>query len=144
MRAYRAFFSMSICNSGGSQSQQLGVLPATLSFSFLGSLLLLFPFLFWFFLPLLLLPSSPNVFLLVSSLLFFTSWLLFASLFLTFVHKRITALDLRADFYAPRAVTPHQSDTNMGSPSTNGSASREVGGGAWCWRDTPPTPRWQE
>ena len=25
----------------------------------------------------------------------------------------------------------------MGSPSTNGSASREVGGGAWCWRDTP-------
>ena len=59
--------------------------------------------------------------------LFFTSCLLLASLFLTFVHKRIAPLDLRAAFYAPRPVTPHQSDTSMRSPFTNGSASREVG-----------------
>ena len=60
---------------------------------------------------------------------FFSSFLVFFLLrFLTFwVHKRIAALDLRAAFYAQTPVTLQQSDTSMRSPSTNGSASREVG-----------------
>ena len=49
----------------------------------------------------------------------------------------MAALDLGAAFYAPRPVTAYQSETSMRSSSTNGSASREVRGGACCGRDTP-------
>ena len=84
--------------------------------------------------------SSTSLFTLSSCIFLFlsSSSCLLASLFLAFwVHKRIAPLDLRVAFYALRPVTAYQSDTSMRSPSTNGSASRETRGGAWCGRDTP-------